>query len=67
MTHTAVKNEELEFPEIPPRLLNELVSRFPNRPVGPADSLSAIMYAAGQQSIIQFLKFQKEQQDNVCP
>ena len=42
------------------RLVNKLEERFAWQPVHPKEDLSSIMYRAGQQSVVQYVKQQLE-------
>ena len=38
------------------KLIEELENKFPNQPIHPKEELPSIMYKAGQQSVVQYVK-----------
>lgn len=48
-------------------LLSELSKLFPPRPFGPEDTLQAVMYYSGQQSVISTLAYLKDRADRHPP
>ena len=38
------------------KLVEDLENKFPNQPIHPKEELPSIMYKAGQQSVVQYVK-----------
>ena len=38
------------------KLIEDLESKFPNQPVHPKENIESIMYKAGQQSVVEYVK-----------
>lgn len=55
--------ESLFGPPISQKLIDELRDAFPTHQVGPDDDIAHIMFYAGQQSIIDYLKTRLEQEN----
>ena len=56
---------QAQFPAIPPRLLAALDERFPSRPASLQDSNREVWFKAGQRSVVEFLKHQYQEQNEV--
>jgi hypothetical protein len=54
-----------QFPAVPPRLLAALDERFPNRTPDLSDSDRQVWFKAGARSVVDFLKRQYDEQNEV--
>lgn len=54
-----------KFPAISKRLLDALDERFPSRPPDLTDSERQVWYKAGARSVVEFLKIQFQDQNEV--